>query len=78
MVCRVSPMDGSVDVLHVAWRAAQTMPEHVRFSTRGSSVTEQQRPVQDLFSTREFVRRGVVVLALISLALVLLLAARFA
>jgi len=47
-------------------------------STRGSSVTEQQRPVQDLFSTREFVRRGVVVLALISLALVLLLAARFA
>jgi hypothetical protein len=41
-------------------------------------VTEQQRPVQDLFSTREFVRRGVIVLALISLALVLLLAARFA
>jgi len=47
-------------------------------SKRGSSVTEQQRPVQDLFSTRELVRRGVVVLALISLALVLLLAARFA
>ena len=47
-------------------------------TTRGRSVTEQHRPVQDLFSTREFVRRGVVVLALISLALVLLLAARFA
>jgi len=41
-------------------------------------VTEQQRPAQDFFSTREFVRRGAMVLALISLALVLLLAARFA
>ncbi len=41
-------------------------------------MTEQQRPAQDLFSTREFVRRGAMVLALISLALLLLLAARFA
>ena len=62
----------------MAWLATRAIPEYVMVSTRGSSVTEQQRPVQDLFSTREFVRRGVVVLALISLALVLLLAARFA
>ena len=71
-------MDCSVDAPHVAWLAVQTIPGHVRISTKGSSVTEQQRPVQDLYSTREFVRRGVVVLALISLALVVLLAARFA
>jgi len=41
-------------------------------------VTEQQRPAQDLFTTRDFVRRGAMVLVLISLALVLLLSTRFA
>ena len=41
-------------------------------------MADQQRRVSGLLSTRDVVTRGVLVLALITLALVLLLAARFA
>jgi len=41
-------------------------------------MTDHQRRAQELSSTRGVVLRGVMVFALITLALVLLLAARFA
>lgn len=47
-------------------------------SIEGEGMADQQRRVSGLLSTRDVVTRGVLVLALITLALVLLLAARFA
>ncbi len=78
MVRTESTGDARASARVMAWQPARGRTRSRHGSGKGGGVTEQQRPAQDLFTTSDFVRRGAMVLALISLALVLLLATRFA